>query len=76
MYHNETQRVSHLYRLLNLDGKFVLCSQESNLIVEEGKRTSDLSLDWDQLITRTKLISPEICLYSSSREENKARLQW
>ena len=76
MYHNETQRVSHLYRLLNLDGKFVLCSQESNLIVEEGEQISDWSLDWDQLITRTKLISPEICFYGSSREENKARLQW
>ena len=66
----------YMRRLLNLDGKFVLYSQESNLIVEEGERTSDWSLDWDQLITRTKLISPEICLYSSSREENKARLQW
>ena len=70
--------VCHIYmrRLLNLDGKFVLCSQERNLIVEEEERTPDWSLDWDQLITRTKLISPEICLYSSSREENKARLQW
>ena len=67
----------YMRRLLNLDGKFVLCSQGRNLIVEEaGGRTSDWSLDWDQLITRTKLISPEICLYSSSREENKARLQW
>ena len=66
----------YMRRLLNLDGKFVLCSQERNLIVEDGGRTSDWSLDWDQLITRTKLISPEICLYGSSREENKARLQW
>ena len=66
----------YMRRLLNLDGKFVLCSQESNLIVEDGGRTSDWSLDWDQLITRTKLISPEIFFYGSSREENKARLQW
>ena len=66
----------YMRRLSNLDGKFVLCSQERNLIVEEREQTSDWSLDWDQLITRTKLISPEICLYSSSREENKARLQW
>ena len=68
----------YMRRLLNLDGKFVLCSQERNLIVEEegGGWRSDWSFDWDQLITRTKLISPEICFYGSSREENKARLQW
>ena len=74
MKHDECR--IYMRRLLNLDGKFVLCSRARNLIVEDGGRTSDWSLDWDQLITRTKLISPEICLYSSSREENKARLQW